>query len=161
MPEKLREYHKHGGGPGDGQKIPSKNILNLEGMEIRQFSRTVTIPSSFAAVFTDFSPRYLVITAGMSAANSGGGHSRGTLFRGAAGPLTLAFDGANDKYFNDSTFGLYVIDTAGNITRATVTISDVGWSIDFAIGDVNADVHYLVELYGYSIKYNNILQDNI
>ena len=55
MAEPLRPYHKHGGGPGDGSKIPARNILNLEGMEIRQFSRTVTIPGAFAAVFDDFS----------------------------------------------------------------------------------------------------------
>jgi len=159
MAEELRPYHKHGGGPGDGQKIPAKNILNLEGMEIRQFSRDVIIPGSFLKIFNDFSPRYLVITAGVNGGNSGGGHSRGTLFRGASGPLTLAFDGQNDKYFNDSSFIVHLVDTAGNVTRGTAAIDEDSWSINFSA--VAMDVHYLVELYGYSKKYDNILQDNI
>ena len=123
----------------------------------------MSIPSSFAASFADFSPRMIIFTAGMSVANSGGGQSRGILLRqpGADTTNTLGFNAQTDVYFHDTTYAVYLRDTAGNITRGTATIGENGWAINFAVGDVNATVRYLVEVYGYSRGYNQLLSNNM
>jgi len=155
----LSENHRHGGGRGDGNKIPAKNVTNLEGFQVRHRLAGISLAGSIAENFTDFSPRYMVITAGFSGGNSGGGQSKGTLFRGDSTPQTLGFDAVNDFYFTTTTKIIHLIDTAGNIVTAIATLGETGYTITF--DDVDAPVDYLVEIYGYSMKYDRILQDNI
>lgn len=166
---RLSPLHRHGGGFGDGNKIPSSNIDKLEGFFVQNFSHNGTSGMAAANLYTSntFSPRYMEVIVACRSANAGGGVSKMKVVRadvaGAFSPeiRSLNYDGSADVYAAASN-NLTLTDTAGNtFTFSLIELTESGYTLNWAAGGINMDVVVDITLYGYSKRYNNILLNKL